>query len=337
MNTINVPGKIILSGEHSVVYNKPALAMAVNRYTSTTTKLIEPNRIEMELSVSISDTDLSYSVEEVFDIYWELNDRYQQFIDNKISIATVMPDPLQLLPYACSLLLDTHNARLDQGVNFKIESTIPIGCGMGSSASVSLCVLQALSSHLNLSSNNSDLFQFALRCEQLRHGHSSGLDPYVCLHGGLVKYSMVERTTSLIPEIHFFLVLTGKPLSSTGECVMNVKKTVKNPKIWDEMGRITEGMLIELVENDYSGLVDSIRDNHQFLCDIGVVPDRVQSFIRDIEYAGGAAKISGAGAISGDCAGVVIAFTNDEPLELCKKYNYTLLGVRGDNNGLRYS
>ncbi len=61
------------------------------------------------------------------------------------------------------------------------------------------------------------------------------------------------------------------------------------------------------------------------MTDIGVVPAAIQQFIADIECAGGAAKICGAGAIRGDAAGIVLIATDDiDSLQpIFKKYQFS--------------
>jgi len=65
-----------------------------------------------------------------------------------------------------------------------------------------------------------------------------------------------------------------------------------------------------LRKEDSALLWTSIRENHRLLSDIGVVPHRVQHLIAEIENVGGAAKICGAGSVSGDHAGVVWVYGN---------------------------
>jgi len=43
--TVKAPGKVILYGEHAVVYGEPALAMAVNKYVYVTAKVRDDGKI----------------------------------------------------------------------------------------------------------------------------------------------------------------------------------------------------------------------------------------------------------------------------------------------------
>jgi hypothetical protein len=60
-----------------------------------------------------------------------------------------------------------------------------------------------------------------------------------------------------------------------------------------------------LLKEDAVLLWNSVRENHRLLCEIGVVPTRVKKMIEAIEALGGAAKICGAGSVTGENAGVV--------------------------------
>ena len=78
----------------------------------------------------------------------------------------------------------------------------------------------------------------------------------------------------------------------------SVRNQFGSSSIWSEFGSVTEEVRTHLETNDHSKLYESIRANHRLLDQIGVVPDRVGQFIREIESHGGAAKICGAGSIA---------------------------------------
>ena len=71
------------------------------------------------------------------------------------------------------------------------------------------------------------------------------------------------------------------------------------------------------------------------LNEIGVVPGRVCDFVSEVEQAGAAAKICGAGAVAGDNAGMVLVAARETPTELCAKYGYEIMTVRPDPLGVR--
>ena len=61
----------------------------------------------------------------------------------------------------------------------------------------------------------------------------------------------------------------------------------------------------------------------------------MQQFVADIEQWGGSAKVCGAGSVTGDKGGIVLVVSERQPIEVCRKYGYTVSPVRGDPLGTR--
>ena len=92
------PGKIILSGEHAVIYGKPALAMAVDRYVTATITREKHPQVSFDLS------DLAHKSRLSFNALHNLKDRvkrkYYRFIRGEYSIREVLQKPFELAQYA---------------------------------------------------------------------------------------------------------------------------------------------------------------------------------------------------------------------------------------------
>ena len=199
----------------------------------------------------------------------------------------------------------------------KLRSTIPVGCGMGSSAATVLSEIRALGHYLRVDFKPDWYYEYSLEVERLQHGYPSGIDSYVALHGGCTYFKEGEGQKIPMPSVKMFLVETGIPESSTGVCVESVRNQFGSSSIWSEFGSVTEEVRTHLENNEQSKLCESIRANHRLLDQIGVVPERVGQFIREIESHGGAAKICGAGSVAGEAAGVVIVLADEAPTALC--------------------
>ena len=122
---------------------------------------------------------------------------------------------------------------------------------------------------------------------------------------------------------------------STGECVMAVKKEFGQSSIWNEFEEVTESFCQGLLDNNPAAIIAGIRKNHQLLTMIKVVPENIKKFIAEIEKFGGAAKITGAGSIAGDCAGAVLIYSSTNTQALCQEYGFNYMEVEGDSHGLR--
>ena len=79
-----------------------------------------------------------------------------------------------------------------------------------------------------------------------------------------------------------------------------------------------------------------IQANHRLLVAIGVVPLKIERFISTIEESGGAAKICGAGAVSGNHAGVVLVVMEDVSRlkEICAAFRFDILPVSIETRGV---
>jgi mevalonate kinase len=316
------PGKIILSGEHAVVYGNPALGMAVNYFAETCLTKEE---------IKISADTKKFVIELPNFAYVEkFSFTDIQSTKVKIDFTKTLSHPVELIHYMLIYLAEIFSLDLSKySLKITITTDIPIGSGMGSSAAVIVSFLQAFLDLFALKINSREIFVRAKNIEDIVHKKSSGLDVYLALHGGAVFYAKQVFQQRNVPQIPFFLVNTGKPASFTAECVDFVAKFFKTPDLLREFAAVAYLLDDMLQKNEYSGVKEAVRENHVLLTKIGVVPLKVQKFIQEIENVGGVAKISGAGAVYGDNAGMVLVFMASDKIDLLQKivaeYNYALL------------
>ncbi|MGD9108695.1 MAG: mevalonate kinase [Gammaproteobacteria bacterium] len=296
------PGKLILSGEHAVVYGMPAISIAINYFATTTI-------------TSRSGSNISFNLK---NFHHNLPDKLIQFIVDNF--------------FGC------FNLKNKNGLHIKIDSDILVGCGMGSSAAVALSIISALAKHFEIELTKDEYFDLAQMSEKLQHGRPSGVDAYTCLHGGGVYFQQgAIRSCPINEKLPIFMVNTGKPSVSTGECVAEVAGKFSDSQIWCKFAEVTNALADLLVTDNVSEIKKLIRANHHLLVEIGVVPQKTQKFIAEIEQANAAAKICGAGSIVGDNAGVVLVVV-DEIIaikNICERYNFDLVPVKIETRGLR--
>ena len=163
---------------------------------------------------------------------------------------------------------------------------------------------------MKTSLSEKEIYELALTTENLQHGDSSGLDLKLSLHGGIHRYQNKCLTPLKIATLPFQTINSGKPQSTTGECVTFVKQQKFSESIWYEFEKTTRAFVTALQNNDKAELINAIKKNHRLLCAIGVVPQPIQAMIAKIEKKGGAAKICGAGSIQGDYAGMILITDN---------------------------
>lgn len=309
---IKTPGKLILSGEYAVVHGKPALVMATPYFVDT--------QIQAQKKPGVTLNKVHKTWETLLDLEIQLQHRYQRFIDHEIAITDILHSPEELCWFSIIYCLSqAHHIPYESGIQLSLQTDIPTGCGMGSSAAVIVNLMHAMSTYYALNLSKTTLYQLALTAENLQHGHSSGTDVKSVLEGGLRLFQHHETRLLSIPLPSLQLVHTGKPSHSTGECVTEVNRLFPTTHpIWNAFEQCTKACVNSLT-------LASIRENHRLLQTIGVVPDKVTQFIETIEAQGGAAKICGAGSIRGDAAGIVMVLHDQDLTQLCNTFSYTPL------------
>ncbi|MDR3491632.1 MAG: mevalonate kinase [Gammaproteobacteria bacterium] len=328
------PGKLILSGEHSVVYGQPALAMAVNRYvTVTATPQFTPH-------ISFDLTDFAYqsrlSLTALDNLKNRIKQKYKRFLKGDYTIRRVLHKPVELAQVAFTLFVESLNIKLTQGINIHMESTIPVGCGMGSSAATVLSIAHAIANYLEVDLSSEMFLRLGLEAENLQHGYSSGLDLRVSLHGGCIYLNDNQVSLRPAPTFPMYLINTGLPETTTGVCIEAAAPYFKTSHIADDFAAVTNAMDAALLNGSLQNIKLAIHENHNLLTQIKVVPTVVNQFITEVENYGGAAKICGAGAVAGNNAGVVLVITDDEHslAELCARYQYSLLPIQCEARGV---
>ncbi len=334
--TAIAPAKLILSGEHSVLYGAPALAMAVNRVAETTL-LWQP---EQQHSIAFYLLNLDYTasltVQKLHDLKQRIQNKYEQFLKGECTIREVLQRSFELLQYAFIYIVDRFDITLPPGLAIRSHSNIPMGCGMGSSAATIVSVMCALSALWELDMQVDHYLQCARAAEHLHHGHSSGLDLYLAIHGGCVRFDEEKAASRTMPVASMFLVNTGEAKTSTGESVSYAARYFNNSKtLTADFAAVTEAFDSALQTNDQIRIKECIRANHRLLAHIGVVPQKAQKFIAAIEKLGGAAKVCGAGASRGESAGVMLVMVDADISSLVKKHDYEMFPLKGNESGMQ--
>jgi mevalonate kinase len=226
----------------------------------------------------------------------------------------------------------------------KIESSIPIGAGLGSSAAFAVASSALRLGKLNLETINNEAYEL----EKLQHGKPSGLDNTVATYGGFLWYRKESESYKTFRNISpkkkiegVYLINTGKPAETTGQMIRlvadaKVYKEVYFDVLFREIEKISKRFLGFLLNDNSDDFEELISSNEKLLENLGVVSESTKGLIRKIEKIGGAAKITGAGGKK-DASGMIIVYYKDQEklLNFAKKNNINLLSVKLGEEGVR--
>ncbi|MBA4503032.1 mevalonate kinase family protein [Marinobacterium marinum] len=300
MPTACAPGKIILSGEHAVVYGAPALALAVDRHMRIHYR---PDRLP-RLSWHAQERTHVLGLDKLASLRRRLDSHFERYLRGELPITRILQKPAELAFYAVDMARMLSGLEIRPQGSLKIDSDIPIGAGMGSSAALIAALLKLFGRFDSLD----ELIRQVRHCERLQHGRGSIIDAAAVCSGGLVRVQEDEVQHLKLSDCGvgpgLFWLFTGTPACSTGACVDQVRRNFANASIWDEFTETTQAVEAALLSG--SSLVEPIRHNHRLLARIGVVPAPLQRLAEQVEQVGGAAKVCGAGAVSGDQGGLML-------------------------------
>lgn len=325
------PAKIILSGEHAVVYGHPAFTMAINRYTETLVRWNTP--LHLTFNLLGIDYRQKITLEALKRLKRKLQKQYAQFSHGHTSIRDVLKHPFELTLYTAINVIEKLKHKLPMGIDIDTNSNIPIGCGLGSSAACVVSVIKALGHFLGIDMAIEDYIRLGIESENLQHGFSSGLDIHISYQGGAMLYQNGQFLQRPLPNFPMQLVLTGQPLSTTGECVLQAKRHFNTSTIGTDFAAVTRQLDAAITNNNKEAIKECLRRNHDLLQQIDVVSSKASRFIMAIEAMGGAAKVCGAGTIRGDASGVILVVCEEDITAICLEYGYQLLAIKGDHHG----
>lgn len=307
----SAPGKIILFGEHFVVYGGKAILCAINKRITVTAKTIPENKISIKSSIG------------------------NLILAPKRPLTEV---DIQLRPFY--YLADKMIQKYDEksGMEITIDSEIPVGVGLGSSSACCVAGAAAISGVFTEKSKE-EILQMAIEAEKTLFPNTSGADCTVCTFGGIMQYDKQTGHSKIDSEPRFHLVIANSKIEhSTKEVVSTVnqfkeKNEERFSKICNEENNLIDDVLVCLKKNDLKGIGVDIIKNQEYLELIGVSNEKLRSMIKLANKSSFGAKITGAGL--GGCIFALTDETNmEDTIQQLKKNNYECFSVKIDFKGL---
>jgi mevalonate kinase len=272
----SAPGKIILFGEHSVVYGRPAIAAPVTQVKAkaiiTANPMASPGYVRIQAPNIGLETD-----------FYELPAAHP--------LAIVMGEVIRFL-----------GVRQLPACTIRITSSIPIAAGLGSGAAVSVALIRAISAFLGKPLDNESVSSLAFQVEKTYHGTPSGIDNTVITYGQPIYFVRGQPVVRL-PVGEPFIVVIGDtgvscPTSVTVGDVAQAWRT--DPETidqeFDQIARITDAARGAIERGKIEQLGPLMETNHQHLQRLGVSSPELDYLVEAAQHAGAlGAKLSGGG------------------------------------------
>ncbi|MBC7109597.1 MAG: mevalonate kinase [Archaeoglobi archaeon] len=262
MIRVSAPGKVYFCGEHAVVYGKHGIAGSINLRT----------HVEVEESSEF-------------------------LIESYLGISRGLPS--EIYPYVSKAVEKMGDFTELKPLRIKITSEIPPASGLGSSASVTVAVLKALSLAYGLELEREVIARIAHEVEKEVQGSASRTDTFVSTFGGI---RMLPEGEKISMEGHADLIISFTGVSSsTKELVYSVRALrEKYPEILDEIMNVIDALSFRVKEKlekgDLHSLGELMNINQGLLDSIGVSNKQISSIVYAAREKGAyGAKITGAG------------------------------------------
>jgi mevalonate kinase len=318
----SAPAKVILFGEHFVVYKNPAIVAAINKRIQVLAQVNDNSRINIKSgdnSISVPTTSNKILV--------KVRDK---------SVSFLYP----ILKCVKHVLSEKDNLRV--GINLDIDSQVPYGEGLGSSAASCVATVAALYS-LFSDRDRKQIYETAKIMEQNIHTNSSGVDCYVSTFGGIVNYEPDKGFSNIRTKKNFTLLIgTTGVKHSTGDVVSQVKDfKEKNSTLFKDLSSkadlICKRAMNSMREGNEVELGNLLTENHKLLYTLGVSHPVIEKLIEKCLNNGAiGAKLTGAGK-GGAIIALIPTATRREISAKISRGSEKWIKVEFDHRGVAFS
>lgn len=267
MSRGRAPGKVLLLGEHSVVYGHPALAAAIPRYVSVEVTHAEEARIELPGGIQV---------------------------------------PFPVLEAAREM---ARAAGFAGAFHARVQSDIPLGSGLGSSAALGVALARAFKPGCHAA----EAADLAMRLERVLHGAPSGVDPAACAREGVIFFTRGEppAVEDVRGSAWLAVALTGIARGTHSTVMPLAQRRKADPAVdglLAQLGRLARDGRRLFEEGELELLGARFDAAHALLRELGVSCAELEEAVAALKRAGAlGAKLTGAGG-----GGAAIGLARDE-------------------------
>ena len=305
----SAPGKVILFGEHFVVYGVKAILCSINKRVTVTAEKTSERKISINSKIGKLELEPDKPISEI-------------------------NSPLKPFYYLANKAIENK----DTGIHIQIDSEIPLGAGLGSS---SACCVAGAAAIFKLFGNISreEVLKLAIEAERTIFENTSGADCTVCTYGGIMEYDKNKGFKKIEYKPNFQLVIINSNIEHSTQSMVSKVKEFENKnkeefsKLSNLESKLVEDVLKLVKENKIQEIGQKMNQNQKYLENIGISNKELTKMIRIGQESSFGAKITGSGG-----GGCIFALTNESNLQnILKKFkdnNYECFSTKIDFKGL---
>ncbi len=301
------PGKVILFGEHFVVYGYPSLIASIDKFFKVKVEISSStaNEIKIESNLgfraTLQNSVLSFPVGQ--------DNTHNEIIKKLYSVIQY------LVTHACI------DFRSKYSILIRLDSEIPLGGGLGSSSAFCVAVTAALYHFTYKILNKDKICYESIQAEKILNRDTSGADCSICTFGGLGRFDRMNGFKRISADFsdYRFLIINSGITHDTFTMIEKVAKIKNNypddfSNLCNQYGDIYNQVFSYLEHNDIGNIGELLNRNHQLLVSLSLSNPIIDKIINICNSEGSlGTKITGAGG-----GGSVLSFLHKDDLSVIK-------------------
>ncbi|MDC8452384.1 MAG: mevalonate kinase [Candidatus Nitrosotalea sp.] len=310
----SAPGKIILFGEHFVVYGIKAILCSIDKRITATSQFSDDKKIRIRSLLGESEMSIE-----------------------SLNLESVQHKFMKPFFYIAQKAIKENS--MEHGIEISIESEIPAGVGLGSSSAACVAVTASVNGLFHKLPKE-EVVKIAIQAERTIFEQNSGADSSVSTFGGLVSYDLKSGFQNISSRNDLsFVISNSTQVHDTQDVVRQVRNFKEENKelfnkLCNEEIEIINNAITSLEKNNLSNLGLLMLRNHDLLKQIGVSTEKIDFLVNEAKKTSYGAKITGAGG--GGCIISLVDNSNmDNTFSNLKKISDCFI-AKIDYDGLKY-